>query len=118
MSQSSISPSACRWLSALAALSIAGCSTTESYEFGQSIEMGPWTFEVERVRDRVETGSAVGARLVPVDVRVIVLTVKPLRSNTQATVSDRVTRSAHDQTGDWHLLGLSTSVGALRIFDL
>ena len=57
MSQSSISPSGCRWLSALAALSIAGCSTTESYELGQSIEMGPWTFEVERVRDIVDTQS-------------------------------------------------------------
>ena len=51
MSQSSISPSGCRWLSALAALSIAGCSTTESYELGQPIEMGPWTFEVD-VRDQ------------------------------------------------------------------
>ncbi len=57
MSQSCISPSTCRWLSALAALSIAGCSTTESYELGQPIEMGPWTFEVERVQDRVSTHS-------------------------------------------------------------
>ena len=57
MSQSSISPSVRRWLTALAAVGIAGCSTTESYELGQPIEMGPWIFEVERVQDRVSTQS-------------------------------------------------------------
>lgn len=62
MSRSSIFHSACRWLTALAALGIAGCTTTESYEFGQPIEMGPWTFEVERVQDVSETDSYRGTR--------------------------------------------------------
>ena len=57
MSPPSISPRTARWLTALWVLGISGCSTTEPYEFGQPIEMGPWSFEVERVRDRVETRS-------------------------------------------------------------
>ena len=62
MSQSSIFPSAGRWLTAIATVGIAGCSATESYEFGQPIEMGPWSFEVERVQDVVETDSWRGTR--------------------------------------------------------
>ena len=57
MSPPSISPRTSRWLTALWALGIAGCSTTEPYEIGQAIEMGPWSFEVERVRDRGDTQS-------------------------------------------------------------
>ena len=70
MSQSSIFARARRrWLIALAFVGIAGCSTTEFYELGQPIEMGPWAFEVERAWEQVQTKGA-GLRIKTITVTI------------------------------------------------
>ena len=53
--------------SALAGVSLVGCSSTKRYELGQTIEMGPFSFRVERASSKVGHESGRQRRVIEVD---------------------------------------------------
>ncbi len=69
MSRPWISRNLVRSPALLAVLTAASCSSQEHYALGQAINMGPWSFEVERVRETVESNAYRRQKIVDLTLR-------------------------------------------------